>query len=161
MLRSACQFVDHAVWVPAFALGHLHISEVSPGDEALELSHSHVEGDWPRRAMRGIAGPSAEFCDDPCRPRKSVGAMVVLLQLGPTFHCFVDRPERLDLFFREDKFSRQFFATIAGLNELNDDTCHSGGDRHQLDQTISALDMTILCLIFTSPSPRDGQLSRK
>ena len=70
--------------------------------------------------------------------------MVVSLQLGAAFHGFVDGTERLDLFRREGKFSRQFFAAVAGLNQLNDDTCRSGGDRHELDQAFSALDLTIL-----------------
>src|SRR5215467_15517732 len=123
----------HVPVVPAHALGFLHIFEGSGSGDDLEASHSVVEGDWSGWPMRGVAGPSAELGDDPCRPLKSVGAMRVLLKLGPAFHGLVDGGKCFDFFRREGAFDRQLFTTIAGLNELNDDTCHLGGDRHQLD----------------------------
>src|SRR5207253_3589364 len=112
--------------------------------EDLEASHSQVEGDWSRWAMRGVAGPSAELGDDPCGPGDGVGAMVVLLKLGPALQGFVDGLERFDLVRRERQICRQFFAAIAGLNELDDDTCHSGSDRREFDQAFSAGELTIL-----------------
>src|SRR6266446_5663932 len=136
--------MGRGVWVPAFALGSLHICEGSAGDEDLEASHSDVEGDWSRWPMRGVACPPAELGDDPCGPGESIGAMVVLLKLGPTFQGLVDGPECFDLFRREDESGRQFFATVARLNELNDDTCHFGGDRYQLDQAFGAFELAFL-----------------
>ncbi len=128
--------------VPAKALWHLHVCGAVYED--LEASHPDVEGDWSRWAMRGVAGPSAELCDDPRRPGDSVGAMVVLLELGAAFQGFIDGLERVDLVRREHKFGRQFFTAIAGLDKLDDETCHSGGDRHQFDQAFSAVELTIL-----------------
>ena len=70
--------------------------------------------------------------------------MMVLLKFGPAFQGFVDGLERFDLVRREGAFDRQLFAAIAGLNELDDDTCRSGGDRHELDQAFSAVELTVL-----------------
>src|SRR6266852_1216135 len=142
VLCSSAETTVRAVWVPAFALGHLHIWRAIY--EELEACHSDVEGDWSRWAMRGVAGPSAELCDDPSRPGDGVGAMMVLLELSPAFQGFVDCLERFDLVRRKDKFVRELFAAIAGLNELDDDTGHSGGDRHQFDQAFSAVELTVL-----------------
>src|SRR5215217_4176965 len=129
---------------PALALGFLHIFDGSGSDDDLEASHSVVECDWSGWPMRGVAGPSAELGDDPCRPLKRVGAMRVLLKLCPAFHGFVDGGKYFDFFGREGAFDRQLFATIAGLNELNDDTCCFSGDRHELDQGLGAFDLTVL-----------------
>src|SRR5207244_9947370 len=144
--RGPCGFPYHDrwLWVPANALGFLHILEGSTSDDDLEAGHSVVEGDWSGWPMRGVAGPSAELGDDPCRPLKRVGAMRVLLKLGPALHGFVDGGKCFDFFGREGAFDRQLFATIAGLNELNDDTCRFSGDRHELDQGFGAFELTVL-----------------
>ena len=132
----------HAVVVPAKALGPLHICWTIY--EELEASHSGVEGDWSRWTMGGVAGPSAELCDDPCRPGDGAVAKVVLLELGPAFQGFIDGLEHFDLVRRERKFGWQFFTAISGLNELDDDTCRPGGDRHEFDQAFSAVELAIL-----------------
>ena len=49
--------------------------------------------------------------------------MLILLELGAAFQGFVDGLEHFDLVRCERKFGGQFFAAIAGLNELDDDTC--------------------------------------
>src|SRR6266702_4750728 len=131
---------------PASGLGHLHMFEGPSCSESLEARQAIVEGNRSWRFMGGVSAPSAELGDSPCGPGESFFAMRIFLKLGLALQVFVDRVEHFDFFGRESKACWKHLATIAGLNELDDDGCRFGGDGHQLHKPIGGFKLAVLDL---------------
>src|SRR6266550_8748255 len=60
------------LWVPAFALGHAHISEAPSCGSGVEVFETGFEGDWTWRLGRWVAIPAAEAADNPGGPSEAV-----------------------------------------------------------------------------------------
>src|SRR5258707_6260047 len=120
--------------------------EEPSANKNLETCQAIMECNGSRQFMEGISAPSAEFGDDPSGPGESSFAMRIFLKLGFALQVFIDRIKHLDLFAGEGKACGKHIVTIAGLNELNDDSCGFGCDGHQPYQPLGGFKLAVLDL---------------
>src|SRR6185436_18812901 len=130
-------------WVPAFALGHAHISEAPSSRDGVEVFEAMLHGDGTGRFGRRITVPAAEAADDPGSPGKAVGRMRVLEPIALSLEIVVEGGERCDLSGIEGKPNGLMAASVASLQELEGDDRRLGGDRDQLEEPLGGSELAV------------------
>src|SRR5215475_5241839 len=130
------------LWVPAFALGHAHISEAPADRDGMEVFETVFEGDWARRLGRRVAVPATQAADDPGGPGEAVRLIRVLQSFCPGLELSIEDGQGGNLVGGEDQMDR-LLAAVPCLQELDGDDGGLGGDGNQFEEPVGGTDFTV------------------
>src|SRR5260370_36192874 len=107
--------------VPAFALGHAHISEAPSCGGGVEVFEAVPHGDGTWRFGRWITVPAAETADDPGRPGEAVGRVRGFQPFTLGLEVLVEGSEGCHPVDVEGKPDGLMVTAMARLQELDGD----------------------------------------